>query len=109
MVECAAVKAGPGEKADTLVARRPAPDIVAETQLQRMQQSLGNRAIGRMAQARLIVGPAGDPYEREADRVADKVMACMPASCTPASMFPTTPTWGLLSRVGACAGVRMKR
>jgi Domain of unknown function (DUF4157) len=68
------VKARPGEKADTLVARRPAPNIVAETQLQRLQQSLGNRAIGRMVQARLTVGPAGDPYEREADRVADEVI-----------------------------------
>jgi uncharacterized protein (DUF2267 family) len=74
MGKCATVKAGPGKEGDALVARRPAADIVAESRLQRMQQALGNRTIGRMVQARLIVGPAGDPYEREADRVADEVM-----------------------------------
>jgi hypothetical protein len=74
MGESASAKAGPGEKADTLIARRPAPNLAAETRLQRMHQSIGNRAIGRMVQARLIVGPADDPYEREADQVADEVM-----------------------------------
>ena len=74
MGECAVVKAGPGQKSDTQIARRPAPELVAETRLQRMQRSLGNGAFGRVVQARLIVGPVGDPYEREADRVAEEVM-----------------------------------
>jgi len=44
-----------------------------------LQRTVGNRAVRRLAtgaflQPKLQVGPAGDPYEREADRVADEVM-----------------------------------
>lgn len=35
---------------------------------------LGNHAIQRMIQTKLTVGPPGDSYEREADKVADQVM-----------------------------------
>ena len=49
------------------------------TDIGRLQQALGNlgmhRVLGRAGvQAKLTVGPAGDRYEREADRVADEVM-----------------------------------
>lgn len=47
------------------------PDTSPEVQLHRV---LGNRAYGRLAQAKLTVGAPDDPYEREADRVADRVM-----------------------------------
>ena len=40
-------------------------------QLQRM---IGNRALGRMLQAKLKVNEPGDEYEQEADRVAEQVM-----------------------------------
>jgi hypothetical protein len=44
-----------------------------------LQRSLGNRALSRLlqtgaARAKLRVSHAGDPYEREADRIADHVM-----------------------------------
>ncbi|MFQ5629459.1 MAG: DUF4157 domain-containing protein, partial [bacterium] len=39
-----------------------------------MQQTLGNRAVGRMLQATLKVGQPDDKYEREADRVAQQVV-----------------------------------
>ncbi len=39
-----------------------------------LQKSIGNRAVSRLIQAKLTVGPAGDKYEQEADRVADQVV-----------------------------------
>ena len=41
--------------------------------LLRLQCTLGNRAVGRLLQAKLAVSYPGDPYEREADRVAEQV------------------------------------
>jgi hypothetical protein len=38
------------------------------------QRALGNRAFGRYVQAKLTVNRPGDRFEREADRVADKVL-----------------------------------
>lgn len=43
-----------------------------------LQRTAGNRAVRRLIQARLMVGPAGDSYEQEADRVAEQIMT-MPA------------------------------
>jgi len=40
-----------------------------------LQRAAGNRAVTRLIQAKLTVGPAGDRYEQEADRVADQVMS----------------------------------
>ena len=39
-----------------------------------LQQKIGNRAVGRLIQAKLRVGQPGDQYEQEADRVAEVVM-----------------------------------
>jgi len=67
------------------------PDQVVTQALQRAQQSpllagtgdllalqraVGNRAVSRLlVQARLEVGPAGDAYEQQADRVANQVLS----------------------------------
>jgi hypothetical protein len=59
---------------------RPA-DILA------LQRAAGNRAVTRLiqssgklrVQAKLTVGPAGDKYEQEADRVADQVVSGQPS------------------------------
>src|SRR5712691_6862946 len=47
----------------------------------RLQRAIGNQAVQRMlqtsgelVQAKLMVGPPGDRFEQEADRVADAVM-----------------------------------
>jgi len=40
-----------------------------------LQQRAGNRAVRGLVQAKLTVGPAGDQYEQEADRVAGEVLA----------------------------------
>lgn len=42
------------------------------------QQTLGNRAVQRLIQRKLMVGPPNDQYELEADRIAHQVMS-MPA------------------------------
>jgi hypothetical protein len=47
------------------------------------QKVTGNRAVSRLIQTKLTVGPAGDQYEQEADRVAGQVMA-MPVQTQPA-------------------------
>jgi hypothetical protein len=39
-----------------------------------LQRLAGNRAVSRLIQAKLPVGPPGDRYEREADRVAEQVI-----------------------------------
>lgn len=41
----------------------------------RLQQTIGNRAVGRMVQAKLKVGAPDDKYEQEADRVAEQVVS----------------------------------
>jgi hypothetical protein len=40
-----------------------------------LQRMVGNRAVSRLIQAKLTVGPAGDRYEQEADRVAEQVVS----------------------------------
>jgi hypothetical protein len=42
--------------------------------LLRLQRAVGNRAVGRLLQAKLDVGRPDDEHEREADRVAEQVM-----------------------------------
>ena len=43
-----------------------------------LQRLAGNQAVTRLIQAKLTVGPAGDKYEQEADRVADQVVSGQP-------------------------------
>ncbi len=65
----------------TLVHRlldHPAPASTQE--IQALQRTVGNQATTRFIQAKLRVGPAGDRYEREADRIAREVMTMPDAS-----------------------------
>jgi hypothetical protein len=65
-----------------------APESLRPAEVLRLQQTLGNRAVGGLlngpsgqrsiVQAKLTVNAPGDEYEQEADRVADAVMR-MPA------------------------------
>lgn len=57
-------------------------DIIA------LQSLAGNQAVTRLIQAKLVVGAADDPYEREADRVADQVLAIPSAAQQPHSAAP---------------------
>ena len=58
---------------------RPA-DILA------LQRTVGNRAVSRLIQTKLTVGPAGNHYEQEADRVATQVMAMSAPAHTPQNL-----------------------
>ena len=51
-----------------------------------LQRTLGNRAVGRMVQAKLTIGQPHDKYEQEADQVADQVMR------SPVPALPPKPT-----------------
>ena len=54
------------------------PRLARSADMLALQRSAGNRAVSRLIQTKLAVGPAGDRYEQEADRVAQQVMS-MPA------------------------------
>ena len=66
-----------------------------------LQRLAGNQAVTRLIQAKLTVGPAGDKYEQEADRVADQVMSGQPS----AALAPALTMDGFAVRSGASAGV----
>ena len=40
-----------------------------------LQRAAGNRVVSRLIQAKLTVGPPGDQYEQDADRVAEQVLS----------------------------------
>ena len=51
-----------------------APTSIRSADVLTLQRAIGNRATGRILQAKLKLGPAGDQYEQEADRVAKEVV-----------------------------------
>ena len=74
-----AVRPQHAAQARAVATTKPRPAATAaRPPLVPLQQSIGNRAVGRLVQAKLNVGRPGDRFEREADRGADQVMR-MPA------------------------------
>lgn len=55
------------------------PFQAAPRDMVNLQQAAGNHAVSALIQPKMIVGAAHDPYEQEADRVANQVMR-MPAT-----------------------------
>jgi len=53
-----------------------------------LQRALGNRAYGQLVQTKLEVGPPGDRFEQEADRVADAVVNAPGPDYAPARPAP---------------------
>jgi hypothetical protein len=70
----------PTRQADPLVLQRTITDPrwARPADMLALHRAYGNRAVTRLIQTKLMVGPVGDRYEREADRVAEQVMS-MPA------------------------------
>ncbi|HKQ05869.1 MAG TPA: peptidoglycan-binding protein [Blastocatellia bacterium] len=65
----------PAHQSATAHGARPAPATAAPSSpLLRLQHRIGNRATGRLLQARLKVSQPGDAFEQEADEVADHVL-----------------------------------
>lgn len=58
--------------------------------LLRLQRTYGNRFVQRVIQAKLEVSRPGDPYEREADEVAERIIAMpvVPAQAVPLQRNP---------------------
>jgi hypothetical protein len=82
MEQQAAAKATQAAPERASVAHGPAPESLPEHPLLLLRHSMGNRAVGRLLQTKLKVGPSGDRFEQEADRVAEQVMR-MPAPPAP--------------------------
>ena len=57
----------------------------------KVQEQIGNRALGLYIQAKLTVSTPGDAYEQEADRVADQVMR-MPDRASATDLGTVVPT-----------------
>jgi hypothetical protein len=51
-----------------------ASNNLTPSQLVHLQRTLGNQAVSQIIQAKLTISQPDDPYEREADQVADQVM-----------------------------------
>jgi hypothetical protein len=81
-----AFRLGLQHRAPSAIIQRAAlsPESIRPAEIMRLQQTLGNRAVGTLLnrpvssrpviQAKLTVNAPGDEYEQEADRVADAVM-----------------------------------
>src|SRR5262245_52336583 len=64
-----------GQKGRTSTSQQPkSPGSDLSNALLQFQQTIGNRTVGRLLQAKLRVNQPGDKYEQEADHVADMVM-----------------------------------
>ncbi len=65
------------ESVDLLALQRAVlnPAQAAPGDILGLQRTAGNRAVSRLIQTKLTVGPASDRYEQEADHVAEQVMS----------------------------------
>jgi uncharacterized protein DUF4157 len=79
MPEKTTIAARAGAEPAVRGALREAPTPAVVSMILGLQQANGNQAVGRLLggsllQARLRIGRPGDTYEREADRVADRIL-----------------------------------
>ncbi len=56
------------------------PSHASPADILALQRAAGNQAVTRLIQTKLTVGPAGDKYEQEADRVAEQVVSSQPSA-----------------------------
>jgi hypothetical protein len=82
------------------------PAAAAPSPLVALQQSIGNRAVGRLVQAKLKVARPGDRFEREADRVAEEVLRLPDGAAAAAIVDAAAPgNAALAGRAGAGGSV----
>jgi hypothetical protein len=60
----------------------PSTSVGISSQLLKLQSSIGNRALSGMLQAKLKMGSSNDPFEKEAEKNADKVTGNLKESLT---------------------------
>ena len=87
----------------TLLQRKCACGNTASAVSGECEQCQGDKLVG--VQTKLVVGASDDPFEREADRVADRVSAA-PSSSTVRSALPRIQriTEQASRQAGACTG-----
>src|SRR5215213_498887 len=105
----AAVKTNQPGKNQSACCAKPDVNLPDSSHMFReLHQRIGNRAFGRLVQAKLNISEPGDEHEREADRVADQVMRMpsLPVAET-ASVKPAAPQ--VQRKCGACAEEELKR
>jgi hypothetical protein len=82
-----ATKAKSAEKAEPCCAQQAEAASNPNHLVMQLRRRIGNRAAGRLIQAKLKVSQPGDVYEQEADRVADQVTRMAePSPSPPASV-----------------------
>jgi hypothetical protein len=67
------------------------PALTLAQSILHLQRTVGNHAVGRLMQAKLAVSHPGDPYEREADRVAEQVTSMPSPASTPTAQRQMMP------------------
>ncbi len=77
--------------------------------LLQLQRVAGNRAVNRLIQTKLLVGPADDPYEREAERMAAQFGAPASAADWSAQRIQTLPQTPTVGPEGGEAGDDIER
>ncbi|MCS7061544.1 MAG: DUF4157 domain-containing protein [Anaerolineae bacterium] len=77
--------------------------------LLQLQRTAGNRAVNRLIQTKLIVGPADDPYEREAERIAAQFGAPVSAADPPVQCIQALPRTPAVGPEGGEAGADIER
>jgi hypothetical protein len=86
--------APPGHAAEPMGLQRTVDDPAAAdpAQIIALQRTFGNRAVSGLlaaqVQPKLMVGPADDLYEREADQTADRIMTSPAAAASPPPANP---------------------
>jgi uncharacterized protein DUF4157/lysine-specific metallo-endopeptidase family protein len=75
-----------------------------QARLRQLQRSIGNQRVSRMLQKKLVVGPAGDEYEREADRVAEAVTSESAQPSSPHRFLRAPEQAAPLQRKCSCGG-----
>ena len=73
------------------VAPQNTPALTLAQHILHLQRTVGNRAVGRLIQAKLAVSHHGDPDEREADRVAEQVTSMPSPESTPTAQRQRMP------------------
>jgi hypothetical protein len=75
-----------------------------QARLRQLQRSIGNQRVSRLLQKKLVVGPVGDEYEREGDRVAEAVTSDTSAASAPRSFLRAPQPAAPLQRACSCGG-----
>lgn len=67
------------------------PALTPDQQILHLQHTIGNRAVGRLLQAKLQVSQPGDVYEREADHIAERVVTMPDPQTQPVAQRQAMP------------------